>query len=265
MNRLLLVCVALCIASLPVSAAPVLFGITYDETLIRIDTASGAGTLVGNLSSRMEAFGLGTRNNRLYAFDQNADLIRELSPVDASTLNSYDVGISTFGEGGLAFSPDGTGYLTQGGLGQMWSFNLDTLSSTFIGRRLLPTFDGLDFSPSGVLYGISQFSLRLYTLDITNGDASLIGETGLDRQGRFLAGLAFRPDGVLYAAQGANLYTIDIATGLATFVGSTGFDKISGLTFIEVDDPASELPEPATAMLCLSGGVLLLYRRIRRS
>jgi hypothetical protein len=107
--------VCLCTASLRVSAAPVLFGITFDETLIRIDTASGAGTLVGNLSSRMEAFGLGTRNNRLYTFDQNADLVRELSPTDGSTLNSYDVGISTFGEGGLAFRADGIGFLAQGG------------------------------------------------------------------------------------------------------------------------------------------------------
>ena len=237
------------------TAAPILYGITFDEELIRINTTTGAGTLVGNLSSTMASFGLGTRNNELYTFDQTADLIRQLSPTTAATLNSFNVGITTVGEGGLAFRSDGLGFLSQGGGGGFWSFSLSTLTSSLITSVQAPTMDGLDFSPTDVLYGLSQETYNLYTINVATGATTLIGATGLTAATGF-GGLAFRGDGVLFAIQGLDLYTINTATGVATLIGNSGFDKISGLTFLDVE--ASSVPEPGSAMLLVCGAALLL-------
>jgi hypothetical protein len=75
-------------AASPAQAAPVLFGITFDEQLITINLTTGQGTLVGNLDSDMNGMGLATRGSTLYTFDQNADLLSQLNPATADTIAS---------------------------------------------------------------------------------------------------------------------------------------------------------------------------------
>jgi hypothetical protein len=113
-----------------------LYGVTFDNELIRINTTTGAGALVGNFSSNMAAFGLGTRNNKLYTYDQIADLVRELNPVNAQTVNSINIGTILVGEGGLTFRADGIGFLcsTSGDSSLLYSFDLTVPSSQNIGN-----------------------------------------------------------------------------------------------------------------------------------
>lgn len=96
---------------------------------------------------------------------------------------------------------------------------------------------GLEFSPSGVLYGVSIGSMgRLYTMNIANGQATNVG---LTNQFSYEGGLSFDPtNGTAYMVNGntsANpaLSTIDVNTGLATKVGiiGGGSHDFDGLAF----------------------------------
>ena len=248
-------------------AAPILYGITFDEELIRIDTTTGAGALVGALSTPMDSYGLGSWGSRLFAFDQNADLLRELNPNTGATIGSININLSTnlIGEGGFTMRSDGTGFISECAEGDLYSFNANTGTSAFVGNAggsPAPCFDGLDLSAGGTLYGVSQGFTNLYTINQVTGAATLIGPTGAPQGATPLAGLAFAPDGTLYAANSSsNLYIINLVTGSATLVGGIGFDNISGLTFL---DDAAAVPEPATLLLLGGGLVGGLARRRRR-
>jgi PEP-CTERM motif len=243
-------------------AAEILYGITFDEQLITIDTSTGSGILVGNLDTPMDSFGLGTRSGKLYTYDQFSDEILELDPSTADTINSIDIGVAAVGEGGLAFRSDGIGFMSQSGQDTLWSFDITVPSSTQITSLggLDPSMDGLDFSPSDVLYGIAQTSNILYTIDQTTGATTFIGDPGISDLD-FLAGLAFRSDGVLFAELNDSLYTINPSNGQATLIGLIGFDNLSGLSFVQ-----SPIPEPSTFLLLGAGlaGVGLLRRRFKK-
>jgi len=168
----------------------ILYGVTFNNQLITINTTTGAGTLVGNLNSPMFAFGLGTRGNKLYAYDQVNDRIQELNPLTAQTINSINIGAGhLIGEGGLTFRSDGIGFLSQssGSVGQLFSFDITVPNSTPITviNGLVPSMDGLDFNSSGVLYGIQQWQTvlqngtGLYTINTSTGATTLVGNTGL--------------------------------------------------------------------------------------
>jgi len=243
-----------------------LYGITFANQLITIDTSTGVGTLVGNLDTPMSAFGLGTLYGNLYTFDQESDRIRQLDPLTANTLNTIDIGVSTGGEGGLTFRSDGIGFLSRssGLVGTLWSFDIPLTSTTNISGddSLNPGMDGLDFNSTGVLYGISQSfssygSHKLYTIDQTTGITTLIGDTGItDNQG--LSGLAFRSDGVLFAEMNDSLYIIDPSNGQATFIGVIGFNTVSGLTFV------GEIPVPEPSIIILLGLSMMSVAGLRK-
>jgi plastocyanin len=79
--------------------------------------------------------------------------------------------------------------------------------------------------PSGFLYGSTggdnaSGGGRLWLIDLTSQNATLIGNTGFDR----LGGIAFDSNGTLYGVSGGSsnqgtLMTIDPATGAATVIG----------------------------------------------
>jgi hypothetical protein len=250
----------------------VLFGVTFHaasdptpDQLLRLDTTTGAGSVVGTLDSNMQAFGLATRDNHLYAYDSLAGRLRELDPTTGHTTGTIDVGTAGLrGEGGFDFGSDGTGFLSVslGATGQLWSLDPDAGTSRLVTAGLDPSLDGLAFQPgTGALFGISQTTYVLYVIDPSNGAVTEIGHTGI-QSGVSLAGLAFAPDGGLFLAAGGGLYTLDPTSGAATSVGATGFGNVSGLTFVDVPE-GGPIPEPATALL-LGGGLLGLAAWTRR-
>jgi hypothetical protein len=253
--------------------AELLYAVTFGDQLIRVDTATGAGALVGPLSSPMAAFGLGFRGPNLYTFDQTADLLRQLNPPTGATVASINIGVGNLaGEGAVDFRGDGIGFLSQssGGTGQLFRFDITVPGSTPITGPggLIPSMDGLAFAPDGTLYGIRQGGGALYTINPTTGATTLVGLTGLGDP-FILGGLTFAGDGNLYAAlsnQGGPsfLYRVNQTTGAATLIGNIGFTGVSGLTSGNVADVA--IPEPVSLAVFGLGLVGLVgVRRARRA
>ena len=231
--------------------ADFMYAITFDEELLSIDISTGAGTLIGYLDSSMAGFGLGDRGTSLYTFDQMADRIVQLDPATGHTLATIDIGVGDIqGEGSLAFRSDGIGFMTRswGDTGQLWSFDITVPSSNAITGLggLTPSMDGADFNGSDVLYGISQTTASLYTINQTTGATTLIGDTGFNSSAG-VSGLTFTSDGTLYGVIDDALYTINTATGAATLIGVIGFNDVSGLTAI------APVPVPAAVLLSILG------------
>jgi hypothetical protein len=75
---------------------------------------------------------------------------------------------------------------------------------------------------TGILYAGAFESDGFYSVNLTTGTATLIGNSGVAATGNtFFTDLAFAPDGTLWAAvgaAGANLYKINLQSGAATHV-----------------------------------------------
>ncbi len=236
--------------------ADFLYAITFDEELLSINPATGAGTLIGMLDTSMNGLGLSSRGEAIYTFDQNADRLRRLDPATGHTLTTIDIGIATMGEGSIAFRDDGIGFMTRSmsSTGILWSFDPDIPSSTMVGPMDI-CIDGLGFNAGGLLYGLSQTSCELYIIDQTNADVTLVGPTG-DTSQTFLGGLTFASDGTLYAALNDTLYTLNPDTGAANLIGPIGYDNVSGLT--------ATTPAPSAVLLCALGAGLVNWLRRRK-
>ncbi|MCK6563109.1 hypothetical protein L6R21_28325, partial [bacterium] len=87
--------------------------------------------------------------------------------------------------------------------------------------------EALAFGAADELYAIRwpSSSPNLYRVNLENGEATLIGSTGVAD----LIGMSFDPvSGTLYASRGSGtdeIYTVNASTGAATLVGTTGLSS----------------------------------------
>jgi hypothetical protein len=224
---------------MPGSARAELLGITFNDELISIDESTGAGSLIGTLSSQMYAFGLADWDGRLFTFDQMNDVIAELDPATGATIETFDVGLAGLGgEGSIALDSSGMGFLTEDKVPvpMLYSFDLDALSSTTVGG-LPENMDGLDFDDSDTLFALNGAgeadTLKLYQIDPNSASGTVIGDTGVTGARFNKAGLTFDDNGTLFAVMNDTLFELDPATGaVIAEIGAVGFANISGLTAI---------------------------------
>jgi hypothetical protein len=247
------------------SYADTLYGITFSNSqLIRIDSNTAVSTLVGTVNetfgSELAAFG-----GALYSFDQSGNgTFRQIDPSNASTITSTVAGTFIPGEGGMSFRSDGKAFLSgsEGSSGHLWECDVTVSNGCTNVAALQISMDGLAFSSTNVLYGLSQSPVgtaqpSLFTINTGTGAETLIGATGVN--GVNLAGLTFDSSGRLLAAIDSSLYSINLGTGAATLIGDTGFSGIAGLTELQ---GTTAVPEPGTVTLLLSSlAAVTAFRR----
>lgn len=237
-------------------ATPVLYGSVYSQAtqssrLVVVNTSSGATTAVGPLWTGITA-GLGTYNG-LWGYQIGPNILHKIDPSTGAILSSSGgPGGVALQEGGLDFRSDGLAFLTSG-------TSLYTLSGGGAPLTTGIAFDGLAFSPANVLYGVSQSTGLLYTINQSTGAPTFIGATGLTT-GPF-GGLAFRSDGTLFWGSPSSLYQLNPGTGTASLIGGFGGlqpgEFMTGLSF------ESSAPEPAAWALMAAGLGLVALRRLR--
>src|SRR5581483_9099867 len=158
------------LAFLGLAAAPALGQTLYAITgqtnqLITINTATGAGTLVGVIPIPGIQVGLGFRGANLYSWDETALRLRQLDPATAAIISTIDIGSNAFGEGDVTFRADGIGFIA--GVSappRLYRFDISVPSSLLVGV-LNPSMDGLAFNAAGVLFGLKEGGDQLYTID----------------------------------------------------------------------------------------------------
>jgi len=110
----------------------------------------------------------------------------------------------------------------------LYRIDRETAAVTRIGRVDVDEEDivaGLAYDPVGdILYATTTHTDKLYSIDYTTGEATLIGDLGAS----LMHGLAYDPCtvrllGTFGQSEGDGLYSIDVTTGAATLIGHIGF------------------------------------------
>ncbi len=145
------------------------------------------------------------------------------------------------------------GFSVAEGLGTLNS-ETGEFTPSFDSSTLPVSMKGADVDKStNTLFAIGEDN-ALYTIDPFTGEASFVGETGVNFNSR--VGLAYSPeDEQLYALgddsdTGDNLYQIDKTTGAASLIGNTGLEEADALETVQVESignepPPNPLPEDA--------------------
>lgn len=275
MNKRTILSLSICVPLLSPQAlqatVTALYGVTaLDSQLFTIDPVTGSGTLVGSLGGTVTPYGIAALGNTLYTFDPNTDRIRPIDPTSGSAGSAINIGVGDLqGEGDLTFRSDGTGFLVtvfESGINMvndLYTFDIAKGTSTRIGSTGTP-IDGLAFDGSA-LYGLGQADGTLYRIDLSNASASPVGSLGIEHNSPF-GGLAFGPNGTLYAAVDDRLVTVDKATGAASLVDPNvldfGFSSVSGIAF-RANGGATSVPDggPGLAMISLTLAGLVFSAR----
>jgi hypothetical protein len=77
---------------------------------------------------------------------------------------------------------------------------------------------------TGIMYGVSGFNQKFYTINTTTGQAVQTGSTGLGYQNG--GGLAADRTGAIFGIDNFSFYGYDETTGLATLIGPTGLPNL---------------------------------------
>jgi len=210
------------------------------DFLLRINTTSGVGSLVGALPG-LQGQGPGLGGNLDY---------------------------------GLAFTCDGTLWMSSETNGNLWRVNPQTAEITLVGNTGA-SLSGLAANGTG-LYGVSvDPTPRLYRIDQQTGAASAIGALGVGGAVSN-AGLDFDAAGVLWASLDpepaqpgpSRLVRVDTTTGAGTFVANFNVGiGMKGLAIAPVGlcppSAAMPVPGPSPVWLALFAALALLGARGR--
>jgi len=182
----------------------------------------------------------GAHGQVLYAADGQGGVPGNLYVINQATgAIVQTIGPIGFAVTGLAFHP-GTGVLygTTGAENDppaLIRINTTTGAGTLIGNNADGPIADITFRSDGTLFGWSEGSDDLVTVNLATGVETVVGESGIGTAG---SGIAFSPGGVLYFA-GSNsdgvLRTINPATGLPTTVvtmtGGPPPSRVNALAF----------------------------------
>lgn len=230
--------------------------LNYDSTnFYKINLVNLGFTKIGIIDGKISDLAY-SPDGTLYGYDtlDEHDGYDKIVTVDSSTGNSTFITnvIDWSGVGvGIAFGPDGTLYASDHG--DLVTIDLNTGQATLVGTNPGTEYDvdGLEFSSSGILYGINGAGspYALYTFDLNNGIN--VPGTSYDYP-RNIQSLAIDPNGVLFGIDNGvsrdlgdeYLVTINPSTGNTTEIGKIRDGFYGGLVY----GGADPISHPSKAM-----------------
>jgi len=258
MQKMLCSAVALAGASF-VSAAEggVLWGVaSYGpfsvQSLYRIDTATGAATVVGSTGvDQINGLAWDSGIGRMFAFTTDGELYTLNLTTGAAQFVAQIPGI--FPEGDVVV----TGGQFLGNNAGQWGV-LDFGSGSFVPSpqpmgAAADDVSGLAVELTGGILGYSKNGAAedtLIRIDPTTGVAATIGLTGISSSSA-VGGMSFGEDGALYITDGVGLFGVNPATGAAALIGVHGVTGMSGLA----------IPTPGVMSLVGLAGLAGLRRK----
>lgn len=267
MSKKWFVLALLAIVSAPVvSGASILYGIEFSTGtgFYQVNQATGAITLIGNtgnsatgdLTSDQSStiWSVDMANNALLTINPGTGAVSSTTPLRAPT--GAPVTIVSLAWDPLNHNLYGNTAVGFGNTVNDQLYQIDPVSgmTSFIGTIGFNAVYALGFDRSGTLYGISNVSADLLTINIGSGAGTLVAPVTLSSA----FDLAFRPeDNTMFVADSVggteSLYTMNPTTGAATLVGPYGSaTNVVGLAFIA--------PEPGTVGLLLSGLAFVAWK-----
>ncbi len=212
--------------------------------LVEIDPISGVGTPIGETGlNPVSSITVNTTSQELYALSLiSADTTTTFLRIDATSGGGIYKYETTEKINCIAFSHKDNKLYGVGKNNMLYTIDTETGELTEIGDVGL-MISAITFNPfSNKLFAAvaeSSEKDRIYQIDITSGDTTLVGKSGLNVK---IEGLSFGADRNLYGVQGSErqiskLIKIDVNTGLAEEIGSIGVKGIFGLAF--AFDPAT--------------------------
>ncbi len=177
----------------------------------------------------------GTPEGIVTYFEEDASTISLVAPTSSAAF----ICAGTVGDGGAWY-----GLQYNGGTGFQPLYSITTAGDmTMIGTTdVSPSINGIAWDPTtDTYYGISYSPNNLYTIDITTGSCTLVGQATAGSE--LFISLACSPTGQLYALElnAASLFAVDKTTGAATIIGplgvspnyaqDMGFDQNTGILY----------------------------------
>ena len=220
-------------------------GIVENGKILTVNRNSGVGSELG-LSNyeELKSLTIDPVTNVLYGISSGSsetELVKVNALAgDAFTQYALDIGNMA----GIAFNSTGTLYAAAQN-GDIYTIDLSNGNYSLVTTASLPlsaiTIDALTDQMWAVPKIIVGAKDKIYTIDLTTGDGTLIGQTGFNL---LTNDLAFDENGVLYGVIGGatdegQLITIDTNDATGTLVGNTGFQNVVGLAYSINGDPNS--------------------------
>jgi len=139
-----------------------------------------------------------------------------LYTLDPATLETTMIGdTGLFSTEGLAVNPvDKKMFVTSNDTGKLYEVNPSTAEVTEIGSLGVEKISDITFGPDGTLYGWTETSDDLLTIDLSTGNATLSGDSGINT---WKTGLAFDGETLLMKL-GYDIYSVDTSTGVGTYI-----------------------------------------------
>jgi len=119
--------------------------------------------------------------------------------------------------------------------GELITIDLNTGIGTVVAGQTGTKTPDISFDSNGTLYAWSENDDNLYTIDLTTGTATKVGESGMSTA---RTGLAFDSSDKLFVKSGLNLQELDPATGLPIGgdLGLTGAPNLHNMLAFDEND-----------------------------
>ncbi len=217
-------------------------GLNNKGNFITIDANSGQGKILGSSNyEEIKNIAINPKTGIIYAITPNG-FETELTKVNSASGDAYKLFFLNLKDmQSIAFDTSGTlyGVLRTGEIYSInvsnGSYNLIDSTGVSISSIAFNPFSNQLWASSGVIFGVNRE--KIFKIDLTSGDTTNIGFTGL---GAVTNDLAFDENGNLYGVTGintqiSNLVLIDTLTAAGTVVGAIGFKNVTGIEILRND------------------------------